>query len=392
MSIGVDSPTTPASDAKQEVEQKASDLENAAQAFELASAIIQWRMYCENSWCGGELETFDEPPSDYIETEANSIRLMAVSMCGELQRARRDLGFQRLDHALKEANQDFRELFHSDSRRWLIERYEEIEWEIQTKTQREFWLLKSPFTRPAYRRFLAAAWRLVSSCPMPVCLCFKLGMLAASEQYHLLSSVVASEKGIAQAVVLQLQIAPALRQLLSRLDAFEQVLALPDFDISYELWHRVNSEWGYKCWAQKRLNEMGETLPIRLRCASAQLREEAVHQHEQRVEASCLPSWRSDNHVLSYCGVQCNYKRSAPKQWKVLDAFEHCQWGHIKNPFVEPTGKPAFQVFKDTIGDLNNKKCKVNEIPIRFSIDADHQTARWQNVSQDVGGAAGGPT
>lgn len=390
MSIGVASSTTPPSDAKHELEQRASDLEIAAQAFELASAIIRWRLYCENCWCGGELDTFDEPPSPYIETEANLISRIGASMRGGVDRARRDPAFRRLSHALDKADRDFRKCFHSENRRRLIEQYDEIDWEIQTKFgRRRFWLRESPFVRPAYKRFLIAALRVVSDQPTPVAICFRLGLLAASEQNGLLSDLIAREKEISPEGLLQQRISPAVRALVVQLKAFEHRLPLDKFDVGYEFWLQAKTSWGYKCWAQNRLVKLATTLSDMLRRVAAQSSQQTENDRNEPVEASCSPSWRSDMRILSYYGVECKYRRSASRQFELLDRFEQNGWcERVDTPFCNSDGHPVYSRLKNAVDGLN-QKCKSFGVSIKFLVEgAEGRFARWQVKSHD--GQSGG--
>jgi hypothetical protein len=350
-------------------------LATAADAFDLATAIARRHFYCEISWCGGDIETFDDRPCDYVYTESNLIRDAATRICGGLQNRMNVSSLHKLMRTLDDAGRDFERFYQSKHRYRLLQQAEAIDWEVAMVSQHGFMLTSSPFTRRAYRRFLTAAWCVVAQWPPVVRAYFKLGLLGEFERHHLLSKRIAAQKPICQAVTYQQWLSAPLRSLLAQIEEFEPVLSLSDFDIGYDLWLRLTPQDSYDHWAWKRLKAMVEALPARLRQAATRSLDDAA------ANLPSPPSWRRESGVLSYRGVNCEYNRPADKQRTLLDAFEDCKWGHaVRCPFVL-ADKTNYSVFKDTVTDLN-KKCRATSLPIRFSIGSDHQTAHWQDTSQ----------
>lgn len=374
---------TPSSEQQRHLLEKAGVLESSAHAFDLAAAIIRRQYHCENSWCRGQTETFDEPPGDGIDLESNLIRSVAARMRGGPNTAR-DAAFDRLSRALDDADRDFVTRFHSEDRLQLIERLERICWDCPEAGPRGFMLQDSPFARPAYKRFLTAAWRLVGSYPVTVQVCFKLGLCAVAEQYRLLSDLIADAKRMSPARALQERIAPAVRALLTELNAFEQLLPMDAVDIGYEVRHSIGSSSPYEHWARDRLEKVATTLPDRVRRAAARLRESAAKLRDTAIEPPCLPCWQRDIAELSFRGVTFRYNRPAPRQRPLLDRFQENQWCEFaKNPFVDPDGKPSYPKLKNAVDDLH-KKCKDANLPLKFSIaGSESEFAQWHDSSQD---------
>ena len=101
------------------------------------------------------------------------------------------------------------------------------------------------------------------------------------------------------------------------------------------------------------------------------------------VQRQRIPKWDKELREFWFCGllVKC-FRRPAPAQELILDAFEELEWPvHIDDPLMPQPGIEPKSRLHDSIKRLNN--CQLRQL-VRFSGNGNGTGIRWEAVDEEV--------